>query len=233
MSRGNRQGPSGRPPAKPAMTRSRGVEASAGLPRASEAADSWIMFDATAVDAGPLRRFLTVSLARELGILLSLSVMFPFMIHLLPVPDDVRLGPKLLPMFYAPLLAALLGRTQTALIVAVVAPWLNWALTSHPAPRGGIVMTIQLLVFVFSLRALLRGVGPRWFLAAPAFIASMAAAALVVAVFPALIGGRGVVPWATQSLVTGLPGIAILVLINWLAVRTYPSGPGGGGPLAA
>lgn len=80
------------------------------------------MFDATAADAGPLRRFLTATLARELGVLLSLSVMFPFMIHLLPVPEDARLGPRLLPMFYAPLLAALLGRTQTALIVAVAAP---------------------------------------------------------------------------------------------------------------
>lgn len=191
------------------------------------------MFDATAADAGPLRRFLTATLARELGILISLSVMFPFMIHLLPVPDDVRLGPKLLPMFYAPLLAALLGRTQTALIVALVAPWLNWALTSHPAPRGGVLMTIQLLVFVFSLRALLRSVGSRWFLAAPAFLASMMAAALVAGVFPSLIGGRGAVAWASQSVVTGLPGIAILVLINWLAIRNYPSGQGGGGPLAA
>lgn len=94
-------------------------------------------------------------------------------------------------------------------------------------------MTIQLLAFVFSLRVLLRGVGPRWFLAAPAYLASMAAAALVVGAFPAFIGGRGAVSWAAQSVMTGLPGIAILVLINWLAVRTYPSGPAGGGPLAA
>lgn len=191
------------------------------------------MFDATVADAGPVRRFLTATLARELGILLSLSVMFPFMIHLLPFPEEARLGPRLLPMFYAPLLAALLGRTQTALIVAVAAPWLNWALTAHPAPRGGIVMSLQLVVFVVSLRALLRSVGPRWFLAAPAFLAGMIAAVLMVAVLPDLIGGRGAMPWAVQSLVTGLPGITILVLINWLTIRTYPSGPSGGGPLAA
>ena len=77
-------------------------------------------------------RFLTVSLARELGILLCLSVMFPFLIHIIPVPGNAQLGPRLLPMFYAPLLAALLGRTRSAVAVALLAPWLNWALTAHP-----------------------------------------------------------------------------------------------------
>jgi hypothetical protein len=61
----------------------------------------------------------------------------------------------------------------------------------------------------------------------------MAAATLVVVLFPALIAGRGGLAWAAQSVVTGLPGIAILVLINWLAIRTYPSGPADGGPRAA
>jgi hypothetical protein len=184
--------------------------------------------------AGRSRRFLTVSLARELGILLTLSVMFPFMIHILPVPDDVRLGPKLLPMFYAPLLASLLGRTQSALIVALIAPWLNWLLTGHPTTRAGTVMTVQLITFVFVLRALLTGLGPRWYLAAPAYLGSLLAAALVVALFPALVGGRAAVEWAVSTIRIGLPGIAILVLINWLVIRSYPSGPGpgDGGPLA-
>ena len=32
-------------------------------------------------------------------------------------------------MFYAPLLAALWGRTRSAVVLALAAPWLNWALT--------------------------------------------------------------------------------------------------------
>lgn len=191
------------------------------------------MPDATSFPAGSARRFLTVSLARELGILLSLSVLFPFMIHLLPVPEEARLGPRLLPMYYAPLLAALLGRTQTAALVALLAPWLNWALTGHPVPAGGVVLTLQLAVFVFAMRALLRGVGPRWFLAAPAYLAGVAAAALVVGLVPALIAGRGAIAWMVQSVSLGLPGIAVLVAINWFVLRSYPPGPGGGAPLAA
>lgn len=169
-------------------------------------------------------RFFTASLARELGILLSLSVMFPFMIHLVPVPENAQLGPRLLPMFYAPLLAVLLGRTQSALTVGLLAPWLNWALTSHPSPPSAIVMTVQLLVFVWAMRLLLARAGPRWFLAAPAYFFAMAVAMLVTAFFPDLIRGQPALAWAMQSVTIGLPGVAILVLINWLALRSYPPG---------
>jgi hypothetical protein len=127
----------------------------------------------------------------------------------------------------------LLGRPRSAVIVALAAPWLNWALTGHPAPRGGIVMTVQLVVFVLVLRALLPRVGVRGLLAVPAYFAGVAAGALLAALVPTLIGGRAVLPWVTQSVATAIPGIVILALINWLVVRTYPSGPEGGGPLTA
>ncbi|HZL47331.1 MAG TPA: hypothetical protein VFC28_13990 [Opitutaceae bacterium] len=174
--------------------------------------------------AGRVARFMTVSLARELGILLCLAVLFPFLIHVIPVPGDAQWGPRLLPMFYAPLLAALWGRGRTAAAVALLAPWLNWALTSHPSPPGAVVMMIELAGFVLVVRVLLVGVGPRWFLAAPAFLAGMAAAVLAAAFFPALIGGRPALAWAAQSILVGEPGIVILVLINWLALRYYPPG---------
>ncbi len=169
-------------------------------------------------------RFLTASLARELGILLCLSVLFPFMVHLIPIPEDARLGPRLLPVFYAPLLATLWGRARSAVAVALLAPWLNWGLTGHPSPPGAVVMTVQLLGFVVALRALLAGVGARWFLAVPAYFCGLAASAAVAATVPSLIGGRAVLAWATQSAIVGLPGITILLLITWLALRHYPPG---------
>lgn len=190
-------------------------------------------FESAVAGAGPAPRLLTASVASELGILLTLSVLFPFLIHILPVPEDARLGPRLLPMFYAPLLAALLGRTRSALIVATVAPWLNWALTSHPAPRGAIVTMLQLLVFVWIVRGLLKRLGARWFLAAPAYVAGMVTATIVAAIFPDLIGGRPVVAWVMNSATMALPGCGVLLLINWLAVRYYPPSSGGGGPVAA
>ena len=52
----------------------------------------------------------------------------------------------------------------------------------------------------------------------------MAAAVLAAVLFPALIGGRPALAWAAQSILVGEPGIVILVLINWLALRYYPPG---------
>ncbi len=178
-------------------------------------------------------RFLTVSLARELGILLTLSVMFPFMVHILPVPEDARLGPRLLPLFYAPLLAALWGRAYSALVIAVAAPWLNWVLTAHPPVPGAMVMTVELSCFVIGLRFLLARGGARWFLAAPAYFFGKVVAMLVVLCFPDLVGGRPALGWTAQGMAMAVPGIAILVLINFLAVHYYPPGSGGGGPKAA
>lgn len=190
-------------------------------------------FETASADATTAPRFLTASLATELGILLSLSLLFPFMVHILPVPDDARIGARLLPMFYAPLLAALLGRPRSAFVVAAVAPWLNWALTSHPTPRSAIVTMLQLLVFVWVVRTLVGRLGARWFLAVPAYAAGMLVSMVVAAIFPDLISGRPLVPWILNSMTMALPGVAVLLLINWLAVRYYPPSPGGGGPIAA
>jgi hypothetical protein len=191
------------------------------------------MSDSSAAGASPVVRFLTVSVARELGILLCLSVMFPFMIHIIPVPGDAQLGPRLLPMFYAPLLAALWGRARSALALALAAPWLNWALTSHPTPPIAVVTMVELLGFVLVFRFLVAEIGARWFLAAPAYFSCKIAAMMVATFFPALIGGGAALAWAAQGVVIGAPGIAILVFINWLVLRYYPPGPAGGGPLAA
>lgn len=192
-----------------------------------------LRFAAVGAGATSAPRFLTVSAVSELGIVLALSVMFPFLIHILPVPDDARLGARLLPMFYAPLLASLLGRPQSALVVALLAPWLNRLLTGHPTPQGAVVMMVQLLGFVAVLRLLLKSVGPRWFLAAPAYFLSLVASILVAAVFPDLLGDRPLLAWASGTVTMALPGVAILVVINWLVFRFLPSDTGGNGPVAA
>ncbi len=174
--------------------------------------------------ANRLARFVTASLARELGILIALSVMFPFMVHVLPVPADARLGARLLPMFYAPLLATLWSRRESALAVALFAPALNWALPGPPAPDGIALLTIQLLVFVMALRVLLAAAGLRSYLGAPAYLLALAASALLGALVPRLIAGRPAFAWAAQSAAIGLPGLAMLVVIGWLALRHYPPG---------
>jgi hypothetical protein len=179
---------------------------------------------------GPL--LLTGSSARELGALLFLSVMFPLLVHVVPVPADARLGPRLLPIFYAPLLAALWGRRPSAIALAILAPWLNRIVTGYPSVAGAVVMAAELLVFVGVFRWLAARIGPRWYHAAFAYLAAMAAATLAAAVVPGLIGGQAAIPWALRSIVLGLPGLGILLLINGAALRFYPPGSDDGASLA-
>lgn len=183
--------------------------------------------------ARTLPRFITASASREISVLLALSLLFPFMLHLVPVPDDVRLGPRLLPMFYAPLLGALLGRISSAVAVAVIAPWLNYLVTGHPWPRGCVMMNLQLLTFVVLLRWLLARFGPRWFLAAPAYFLCMLVAAAAGALRPELINGAPALAWYLRVVTMGLPGVGIFLLINWLAVTFYPGEGNDSGPVAA
>lgn len=166
--------------------------------------------------------FLTLSTAREIGILLALSLLFPFLIHLIPVPEDARLGQRLLPMFYAPLLGALWGRTGSAAVVAILAPWLNYLLTRHPSPPSATLMSVELLAFTLAVTTLRARLGLRWFLSLPAYLIGRAATIILAAFIPSLIGQRPLLDWATNSSITALPGLAVLVLLTLLVQRIYP-----------
>lgn len=173
----------------------------------------------------PAPAFLTLSTAREIGILLALSLLFPFLIHLIPVPEDARLGQRLLPMFYAPLLGALWGRSRSAVVVAVLAPWLNWLLTHHPSPPSATLMSVELLAFTLAITTLRARFGLRWFLALPAYVIGRAATIILAALVPTLNGHRALLDWATHSTVQALPGLAVLFLLTLLVQRIYPPTP--------
>lgn len=144
----------------------------------------------------------------------ALAVLLPFLIHLIGGPAA---GARWLPMFYAPLLAALLFHPAVALPAALVAPFLNHVVTGGPAlPMVGI-LTLELTVFVVAVQLLNRrrpGLG----VAAPvALLPAKGASWVVLSLAPALLP----VP-ATQYFVASLsvawPGLIVLLALNLLAV---------------
>ena len=58
----------------------------------------------------------------DLAVFLGLTLLAPWMVHFIPSWDDSPIGAKLLPIFYAPLIAALTRRGQVAVCVALLAP---------------------------------------------------------------------------------------------------------------
>ena len=168
-------------------------------------------------------RYLTASVPLELGVLFALSVLIPFALHLVPAPPSARLGQRLLPVFFAPLLAALFGRPGSSFLVALAAPWLNYAVTGYPLPRSALLMTIELGVFVGMLQWLGSRFGRAWFLALPAFATCMLVAASLGAFLPQLLGGAAALAWLQRNALLAPPGVGAMLLITWLANRFYPA----------
>lgn len=158
---------------------------------------------------------------------LGLSVLLPLLVHLLPNAGGAPAGARLLPIFYAPLLAALLRRPGAALTAALLAPACNHLLTGLPAAALLPSLTTELLLFTGL--ALLLATRPRLALLAPAawlvahYLAPAALAAL--ALLPGLAAPGGAAPPPLASvLATAWPGLVALLALGWGAGQAAGAG---------
>ena len=60
--------------------------------------------------------------AKAAVVFTALGLSLPIILHLLPSTVGVPMGPKLLPLFYAPFIAVLFFRFPVALFVALLGP---------------------------------------------------------------------------------------------------------------
>ncbi|MDA1330559.1 MAG: hypothetical protein O3B43_05795 [Chloroflexi bacterium] len=152
-------------------------------------------------------------------------VLFPLATHVLPSIGGVPLGARLLPMFYAPLVAAYYFHPAVSVVAALVAPWLNHQLTGAPAEPMVVVLTIELVVFSLAVQALHRRF-PRFWIAAPgAYLLAKGVSLIVLTVPPyALVPATAWHNTAT-SLMMAWPGLVVLFSINWLVMKVSRHGP--------
>ena len=145
------------------------------------------------------------------------TVALPFLVHLLPPINGTPVGAVLLPLFIAPFVALYLFHPAAALLAALVTPSINRALTGQPTAEMAVLLTVELSVFAVAALLFLRR-WPRSVLCAPiAYLLAKVVASLVLgftALIPALPLG-----YLTSSVVNALPGLAILLLVNYLVVR--------------
>jgi hypothetical protein len=160
----------------------------------------------------PLNRPLLISVT---ALTVALTFALPLLFHLLP-SAGVPLGARFLPIFYAPLLAALFFPAAVALVAGAVAPFLNHALTGNPPLPMAALLSAELVVFVGVLLALRRH-WPRLSLVAP--LAYLVARTLVFFVQqPAALASGEAWGGLLTSLQTALPGLAVLLLLHLLAL---------------
>lgn len=145
------------------------------------------------------------------AVTVALMLALPLVVHAV---GGRAAGAVWLPLFYAPLLAALVCHPAVSLAAAVLAPLLNHALTGMPPLPTAVVLMVELVVFATAVQILHRR-WPRFWGAAPvAYLLGKLAALLWLAVWPLLPVSAGA--YFANSLSMAWPGLLVLLLINVL-----------------
>jgi len=166
----------------------------------------------------------TMQLVKEGTLVLSLTMMLPFLIHLLPSWDDSPIGSHLLPIFYAPLGALLLGRFGIAVSVSFLAPWLNHFLVGQPGATMAMILCLQLVVFCLAALLLLKARFPDYLIGPAAY----GAALLLTCLYGNLLSlSGGFFPFTLMRfpmlLLNAAPGLLILAGIGFWLSRHRPT----------
>lgn len=160
----------------------------------------------------------------KLVLVLSAMLVLPLCVHLIPSPASVRLGSILLPIFYAPLLAARRYRWHVAVLAGVLSPMINMWITGHPSGVMTSMLTVELVFFVSLLKLFLKANAKSYFTAPAAYMASKVCS---LGIFQLMIAGRSLAfTWNAyaSSLERALPGILILLALNLFAVKRESHG---------
>ena len=158
----------------------------------------------------------------DLAVFLGLAMLSPWVVHFIPSWDYGPIGAKLLPIFYAPLIAALTGRGQVAVGVALLAPWVNHFLFGMPARPIAILLTIEMAGFTIVATWLAsRWSGQAW-LGPAAYLAAKPLSFLTLLLFPSILPALSAATYAASSTIQAWPGLVVLALLSATVTKMFP-----------
>jgi hypothetical protein len=138
------------------------------------------------------------------------SVALPFLVHCIPNRSALPLGAQLLPMFYAPFIAAFFFRPHVGMITAFIAPLMNSWLTGLPVKEKIGFLTAELLIFTLISLWLIKKFPRFWGSAPLAYVAS-------TVICSYCFGAAHLF----TPLHNSLTGMALLLFINY-SLNRYP-----------
>ncbi|MFP4166626.1 MAG: hypothetical protein ACLFUF_05595 [Opitutales bacterium] len=145
--------------------------------------------------------------------------MLPFLFHIIPISTDTPLGARLLPIFYAPLLAALYFRMGIAVALAALVPWISHILIGMPIPEMAALLTMELLLFVLFVLILVSRIERRWWMGPAAYLLTKPFSGFL---FVLLVESQVSNPYlahVTTAVTRSWPGLIALAVIGWIAAR--------------
>ena len=159
---------------------------------------------------------------RETTILLTTAWLVPFLVHLLPWSGHRPLGVYVLPVFWTTFVALYFRGAVLGLLVGLVTPLINLAITGLPVSTTIGSMALEVFFFTLAAVLLVRRWPGLWITAPVAWIIGKGLAIVVQNFIPAFAEYE--TPWAhlARSTQNGLAGLAVLAVINVLLVKFYP-----------
>lgn len=153
---------------------------------------------------------------------LALAFLAPYVVHFIPSWDDSPIGAKLLPIFYAPLIAALTRKAHVSIVVALMAPWLNHVLIGMPSVPMAIILTVELLIFSTVAERLARNHKGRAWLGPVSYLLAKPVSLVILLLMPGFLTGTPSLTRFAMGVVNAWPGLAILALLSYYVPRKYP-----------
>lgn len=153
---------------------------------------------------------------------LALAFLAPYVVHFIPSWDDSPIGAKLLPIFYAPLIAALTRRAHVSIVVALMAPWLNHVLIGMPSVPMAIILTVELLVFSVVAERLTRSYRGKAWLGPVSYLLAKPVSLLVLLAVPGFLDGTPSVMQFARGVANAWPGLGILALLSYYVPKQFP-----------
>jgi len=173
---------------------------------------------ATAAPAGLFRK-LTV---RDAVLLLALSWLVPFLVHLVPWANPRPLGAYLLPAFWATFVAVYFFGAAAGLLTGLFMPALNLVLTGLPGWRSFGSVSMELVVFVLATTWAVRQAPRLWIWAPLGYVFAKTVTALTLNTTATIDRPDAAGYFFTHLIVGNGAGLVALLLINAALVKFYP-----------
>lgn len=152
---------------------------------------------------------------------LLVAIALPILVHLAPPFNGIPMGAYLLPMFYMPIVALIAYRLPVALIVAALAPPINFLISGNPHWGLMGMLTFELVIFtLMSYVFLLQGI-IKWIAAPLAYLGTKTISSAVLIFIPLIDASP--VQFFSTSLSNAVVGIVILFVINVLCLKYLPN----------
>jgi hypothetical protein len=175
---------------------------------------------ATTAPAGAFRK-LTV---RDAAVLLALSWLIPFVVHLVPWSGARPLGAYVLPAFWATFIAVYFFGAAAGLVTGLFMPAVNLLLTGLPAWRSFGSISLELVIFVLVTTWAVRQAPRVWLWAPLGYALAKTVTALTLATTATIGRPDAAGYFFTHLLVGNGAGLVALALINLVLVKFYPKG---------